>query len=110
MAQLSSFTLRCSRDLQEIHSMHEHFVRDMMRGKLAGETMKWKRVLRRIGSVILARSVIHHQKTHPHLIHSPLVVNQAHSNIGYIATLCLNLTLLIPLAGDPKVNNYVIVL
>ena len=44
---------------------------------------------------------------HPHLVHS---LYQAHSNIGYIVTLCLNLTLLIPLAADPKVNNYVIVL
>lgn len=35
---------------------------------------------------------------------------QAHSNIGYIATLCLNLSILLPLANNPKVNNYVIVL
>lgn len=33
-----------------------------------------------------------------------------HSNIGYIATLCLNLSLLLPLVNNPKVNNYVIVL
>jgi hypothetical protein len=33
-----------------------------------------------------------------------------HSNVGYIATLCLNLSLLLPLSTDPKVNNYVIVL
>ena len=33
-----------------------------------------------------------------------------HSNIGYIVTLCLNLSLLIPLANNPKVDNYVIVL
>ncbi|TRM67466.1 autophagy-related protein 22-like protein [Schizophyllum amplum] len=32
-----------------------------------------------------------------------------HSNIGYIVTLCLNLSLLLPLASDAKVNNYVIV-
>ena len=35
---------------------------------------------------------------------------QMHSNIGYIATLCLNLTLLLPLANNPKVDNYVLVL
>ena len=33
-----------------------------------------------------------------------------HSNIGYIVTLALNLSLLLPLANDPRVNNYVIVL
>ena len=33
-----------------------------------------------------------------------------HSNIGYIATLCLNLSLLLPLANNAKVDNYVIVL
>ena len=33
-----------------------------------------------------------------------------HSNVGYIVTLCLNLTLLLPLADNPKVNNYVLVL
>ena len=33
-----------------------------------------------------------------------------HSNIGYIVTLCLNLSLLLPRANDSKVNNYVIVL
>ncbi|KAJ3829977.1 autophagy-related protein 22-like protein [Lentinula raphanica] len=37
-------------------------------------------------------------------------ISTAHSNIGYIATLCLNLSLLIPLANNSKVNNYVIVL
>ncbi|EPQ58895.1 hypothetical protein GLOTRDRAFT_135909, partial [Gloeophyllum trabeum ATCC 11539] len=37
-------------------------------------------------------------------------ISTTHSNIGYIATLCLNLSLLLPLANDPKVNNYVIVL
>lgn len=35
---------------------------------------------------------------------------QAHSNIGYIVTLALNLTILLPRASDPKVNNYVLVL
>ena len=33
-----------------------------------------------------------------------------HSNVGYIVTLALNLSLLIPLMKNPKVNNYVIVL
>ena len=33
-----------------------------------------------------------------------------HSNIGYIATLCLNLSLLLPLKTNAKVDNYVIVL
>lgn len=33
-----------------------------------------------------------------------------HSNIGYICTLALNLSLLLPLADNPKVDNYVIVL
>jgi len=35
---------------------------------------------------------------------------QTHSNIGYIVTLALNLSLLIPRAEDPRVNNYVLVL
>ncbi|KAF9038315.1 MFS general substrate transporter [Hymenopellis radicata] len=34
---------------------------------------------------------------------------QTHSNIGYIVTLCLNLSLLLPLADNPRVNNYVLV-
>ena len=33
-----------------------------------------------------------------------------HSNIGYIFTLVLNLSLLLPLKNNPKVDNYVIVL
>ncbi|KAL5527851.1 hypothetical protein ACEPAG_6652 [Sanghuangporus baumii] len=37
-------------------------------------------------------------------------ISTTHSNIGYIATLCLNLSLLLPLKDNPKVNNYVIVL
>ncbi|KAJ2935692.1 hypothetical protein H1R20_g1400, partial [Candolleomyces eurysporus] len=37
-------------------------------------------------------------------------ISTTHSNIGYIATLCLNLTLLLPLKGNPRVNNYVLVL
>ncbi|KAI0677634.1 MFS general substrate transporter [Trametes maxima] len=37
-------------------------------------------------------------------------ISTAHSNIGYIITLALNLTILLPKAGDPKVNNYVLVL
>lgn len=36
-------------------------------------------------------------------------ISTTHSNIGYIVTLCLNLSLLLPLADNPKVNNYVIV-
>ena len=38
------------------------------------------------------------------------VREQMHSNVGYIVTLALNLSLLIPLMKNPKVNNYVIVL
>ncbi|ESK94094.1 autophagy-related protein atg22b2 [Moniliophthora roreri MCA 2997] len=37
-------------------------------------------------------------------------ISTMHSNIGYIVTLCLNLSLLLPLADNPLVNNYVIVL
>ncbi|TEB37124.1 hypothetical protein FA13DRAFT_1880245 [Coprinellus micaceus] len=37
-------------------------------------------------------------------------ISTMHSNIGYIATLCLNLTLLLPLKDHPMVNNYVLVL
>ncbi len=33
-----------------------------------------------------------------------------HSNVGYVVTLCLNLSLLLPLMNNPKVDNYVIVL
>lgn len=37
---------------------------------------------------------------------------QMHSNIGYIFTLALNLSLLLPntTKNNPKVNNYVLVL
>ncbi|ORY22173.1 autophagy-related protein 22-like protein [Naematelia encephala] len=34
------------------------------------------------------------------------VISTAHSNWGYIVTLCLNLSLLLPLAEDPMVDNY----
>lgn len=37
-------------------------------------------------------------------------ISTAHSNIGYIATLALNLSLLLPLKDKPLVNNYTIVL
>ncbi|KAI0340791.1 MFS general substrate transporter [Trametopsis cervina] len=37
-------------------------------------------------------------------------ISTMHSNIGYIITLCLNLSLLLPLNENPKVNNYVLVL
>jgi hypothetical protein len=37
-------------------------------------------------------------------------ISTAHSNIGYIFTLCLNLSILLPLATNAKVNNYTIVL
>ncbi|KAH8113677.1 MFS general substrate transporter [Phellopilus nigrolimitatus] len=37
-------------------------------------------------------------------------ISTTHSNIGYVVTLCLNLSLLLPLARNTKVNNYVIVL
>lgn len=39
-----------------------------------------------------------------------LLCNQAHSNIGYIVTLCLNLSLLLPLQSNPLVDNYTLVL
>jgi Vacuole effluxer Atg22 like len=39
-----------------------------------------------------------------------IFVAQAHSNIGYVATLLINLSVLLPLAGNPKVDNYTIVL
>ncbi|KAF9534657.1 MFS general substrate transporter [Crepidotus variabilis] len=37
-------------------------------------------------------------------------ISTAHSNIGYIVVLCLNLTILLPLKDNPMVNNYVMVL
>ncbi|GLB34242.1 putative vacuolar effluxer [Lyophyllum shimeji] len=37
-------------------------------------------------------------------------ISTTHSNIGYIVTLCLNLSILLPLAKDPKANNYTLVL
>ncbi|THH11038.1 hypothetical protein EW146_g8182 [Bondarzewia mesenterica] len=37
-------------------------------------------------------------------------ISTAHSNIGYIFTLAFNLSLLLPLASNPKVNNYTLVL
>ncbi|GJE84499.1 MFS general substrate transporter [Phanerochaete sordida] len=37
-------------------------------------------------------------------------ISTMHSNIGYIVTLCLNLSLLLPQQNNPKVNNYVLVL
>ncbi|RDB19866.1 Autophagy-related protein 22-1 [Hypsizygus marmoreus] len=37
-------------------------------------------------------------------------ISTTHSNIGYIVTLCLNLSILIPLKDHPKVNNYTLVL
>ncbi|PSR81037.1 hypothetical protein PHLCEN_2v6568 [Hermanssonia centrifuga] len=37
-------------------------------------------------------------------------ISTMHSNIGYIVTLALNLSLLLPLSNNPKVNNYVLVL
>jgi len=37
-------------------------------------------------------------------------ISTMHSNIGYVVTLCLNLSLLLPLMNNPKVDNYVIVL
>lgn len=39
-----------------------------------------------------------------------LHILQAHSNIGYVMALTLNLSLLLPLADNPKVGNYTIVL
>ncbi|KAF9000299.1 MFS general substrate transporter [Cyathus striatus] len=37
-------------------------------------------------------------------------ISTMHSNIGYIVTLCLNLSLLLPLKNNPLVNNYTLVL
>ncbi|KAF8582953.1 MFS general substrate transporter [Ramaria rubella] len=37
-------------------------------------------------------------------------ISTAHSNIGYVMTLVLNLSILLPLASNPKVDNYTIVL
>jgi hypothetical protein len=39
-------------------------------------------------------------------------ISTTHSNIGYIVTLCLNLTLLLPsrTKNNPLVDNYVLVL
>ncbi|CAK5263395.1 unnamed protein product, partial [Mycena citricolor] len=37
-------------------------------------------------------------------------ISTAHSNIGYIATLCLNLSILLPLSSNALVDNYTIVL
>jgi len=37
-------------------------------------------------------------------------ISTMHSNVGYIFTLALNLSLLLPLASNPKVDNYVLVL
>ena len=37
-------------------------------------------------------------------------ISTTHSNIGYIVTLCLNLSILLPLANNLKANNYAIVL
>lgn len=37
-------------------------------------------------------------------------ISTMHSNIGYIVTLALNLSLLLPLADHPKVNNFCLVL
>ena len=35
---------------------------------------------------------------------------KVHSALGYVVTLCLNLSLLLPLANNPMVNNYVMIL
>jgi hypothetical protein len=37
-------------------------------------------------------------------------ISTMHSNIGYLFTDCLNLSLLLPIANNKLVNNYVIVL
>ncbi|KAF7302468.1 Autophagy-related protein [Mycena chlorophos] len=37
-------------------------------------------------------------------------ISTAHSNIGYVVTLCLNLSILLPLANNPLVDNYTLVL
>ncbi|PFH44793.1 hypothetical protein AMATHDRAFT_10828 [Amanita thiersii Skay4041] len=37
-------------------------------------------------------------------------ISTMHSNIGYVFVLCLNLSVLIPLAGHPKVNNFALMI
>jgi len=37
-------------------------------------------------------------------------ISTVHSNVGYLFILCLNLSILLPLADNPKVNNYTLVL
>ncbi|KAG6835115.1 hypothetical protein H0H93_004704, partial [Arthromyces matolae] len=37
-------------------------------------------------------------------------ISTTHSNIGYIGTLCINLSVLIPLQNHPKSNNYALLL
>ncbi|KAK0243386.1 MFS general substrate transporter [Armillaria nabsnona] len=37
-------------------------------------------------------------------------ISTTHSNIGYVIILCLNLSILIPLNNNPKVDNYALVL
>ncbi|KAH0588101.1 hypothetical protein H2248_006822 [Termitomyces sp. 'cryptogamus'] len=37
-------------------------------------------------------------------------ISTTHSNIGYIGTLCINLSVLIPLQNDPKSDNYALLL
>ncbi|KAK0230189.1 MFS general substrate transporter [Armillaria fumosa] len=37
-------------------------------------------------------------------------ISTTHSNIGYVVILCLNLSVLIPLNNNPKVDNYALVL
>ncbi|KAG6902218.1 hypothetical protein C0995_003050 [Termitomyces sp. Mi166 len=37
-------------------------------------------------------------------------ISTTHSNIGYIGTLCINLSVLIPLKNDPKSDNYALLL
>jgi hypothetical protein len=38
------------------------------------------------------------------------VLWQTHSNIGYVVTYVLNLSLLVSLKNNPRVDNYVLVL
>jgi hypothetical protein len=76
-------------------------------GKSIPSFMKRRKVSRKIGLVTSARWVT------LFFLMVELVRNgtkKAHSNIGYIVVLCLNLSLLLPLADNPRVDNYVLVL
>lgn len=61
----------------------------------------------RISNISTARF---HHELRRHIHHTNFFFLQTHSNIGYVVILCLNLSVLLPLADNPKVNNYTLVL